>query len=48
MKRITEYEAKCLDGVMANVTDNWKWHISEGYLGDLFGNRSDDVRISIG
>ncbi len=35
-------------GVMANVTDNWKWLASGGYLGYLFGDRSDDVKIAVG
>jgi len=35
-------------GVVANVTDDWKWLISTGYLGYLFGDRSDDVKISVG
>jgi len=35
-------------GVMANMTDNWKWLISAGYLGYIFGDRSDDVKISVG
>ena len=35
-------------GVVANVTDNWKWQISAGYLGYLLGDRSDDIKISVG
>ncbi len=35
-------------GVVVNVADNWKWLASGGYLGYLFGDRSDDVRISVG
>jgi hypothetical protein len=35
-------------GIMANITDNWKWLASGGYLGYLFGDRSDDVKISVG
>ncbi len=35
-------------GVVANVTDNWKWLVSAGYLGYLFGDRSDDIKISVG
>ena len=35
-------------GVMANVTDNWKWLISGGYLGYPLGDHSDDVHISVG
>ncbi len=35
-------------GVVANVTDNWKWLISGGYLGYLFGDQSDDVRMTVG
>jgi hypothetical protein len=35
-------------GVMANVTDNWKWLISGGYLGYPLGDQSDDVHISVG
>jgi hypothetical protein len=35
-------------GVVSNVTDNWKWLVSAGYLGYLFGDRSDDVSISVG
>ena len=35
-------------GLMANVTDNWKWLISGGYLGYPLGDHSDDVHISVG
>ncbi len=35
-------------GVVANVTDNWKWLASGGYLGYVFGDRSDDVNIYVG
>ncbi len=35
-------------GVVANVTNNWKWLASAGYLGYLFGDRSDDIKISAG
>ena len=34
-------------GVVANVTDNWKWLISSGYLGYPLGNHSDDVKLSV-
>ena len=35
-------------GIVANITDNWKWLTTAGYLGYLFGDRSDDVNISVG
>ncbi len=35
-------------GVVANVTNNWKWRASAGFLGYLFGDRSDDMNISVG
>ena len=35
-------------GVMANVTDNWKWLVSAGYMGYPLGDRSDDTPISVG
>ena len=35
-------------GLMANVTDNWKWLISGGYLGYPLGDHSDDAHISVG
>ncbi len=35
-------------GMVANMTNNWKWRASAGYLGYLFGDRSDDIRISVG
>ncbi len=35
-------------GIVANIIDNWKWLVSGGYLGYLFGDRSDDINISIG
>ncbi len=35
-------------GVVANVTDNWKWLASGGYLGYLIGDRSDDIKFSVG
>jgi len=35
-------------GVVANITDKWKWLASGGYVGYLFGDRSDDVKITIG
>jgi len=35
-------------GVMANVTDNWKWLASGGYLGYFLGHRSDDIQVSVG
>lgn len=35
-------------GIVVNVTDNWKWLASGGYLGYVFGDRSDDVSISVG
>ncbi len=35
-------------GIAANVTDNWKWLMSAGYLGYFLGDRSDDVNISVG
>ena len=35
-------------GIMASVTDNWKWLASAGYLGYPLGDRSDDVKISVG
>ena len=34
-------------GVVVNLTERWKWLISGGYLGYLFGDRSDDVKISV-
>ncbi len=35
-------------GVMATITPSWKWLVSAGYLGYLFGDRSDDIPISVG
>ena len=35
-------------GVLANLTSNWKWMASAGYLGYLLGDRSDDIKISVG
>jgi len=35
-------------GVVANVTDNWKWLISGGYLRYPLGDHSDDAHISVG
>jgi len=35
-------------GVVANVTDNWKWLASGGYLGYFLGHRSDDIQVSVG
>ena len=35
-------------GVMATITPKWKWLVSAGYLGYLFGDRSDDIPISVG
>ncbi len=35
-------------GVIANLTDRWKWRVSTGYLGYLFGDQSDDIHISVG
>lgn len=35
-------------GMVANVTENWKWLVSGGYLGYFLGDRSDDVSISVG
>ena len=35
-------------GVIANVTDRWKWRISGGYRGYFLGDRSDDVMVSVG
>ncbi len=35
-------------GVVATITDKWKWLASGGYLRYLFGDRSDDLKISIG
>jgi hypothetical protein len=35
-------------GVMATITNNWKWLISAGYMGYFLGDRSDDIPISVG
>ena len=35
-------------GVVAQVTGNWKWLISGGYLGYPLGDHSDDVKFSVG
>ncbi len=35
-------------GVTANITDNWKWLVSAGYLGYFLGQRSDDLQVSVG
>ncbi|MDH5585854.1 MAG: DUF4105 domain-containing protein, partial [Nitrospirota bacterium] len=35
-------------GVVANVTENWKWLASGGYLGYFLGHRSDDIQVSVG
>jgi hypothetical protein len=35
-------------GVMATITNNWKWLISAGYMGYPLGDRSDDTPISVG
>ncbi len=34
-------------GLMANVTDNWKWPISGGYLDFPLGDHCNDVYISV-
>ena len=35
-------------GLATTITDNWKWLVSAGYLGYFFGQRSDDILVSIG
>lgn len=35
-------------GLMATITENWKWLISGGYLYYPLGDRSDDFNLSIG
>lgn len=35
-------------GIMSNISDNWKWLISGGYLGYPLGDQSDDVHLSVG
>jgi len=35
-------------GVMATITNNWKWLVSGGYIGYFLGDRSDDIPISVG
>ncbi len=35
-------------GVMATITNNWKWLVSAGYIGYPLGDRSDDIPISVG
>ncbi len=35
-------------GIVANLTDHWKLSASAGYVGYLFGDRSDDLKISVG
>ena len=35
-------------GLIANVTDNWKWLVSGGYPKYHLGDHSDDVHISVG
>ncbi|TFG61220.1 MAG: DUF4105 domain-containing protein [Nitrospirales bacterium] len=35
-------------GVIATITNNWKWLLSAGYMGYLLGDRSDDIPISVG
>ena len=35
-------------GVMATITNKWKWLISAGYIGYVFGDRSDDMPLSVG
>ncbi len=35
-------------GVVAKLTDNWKVMASAGYLGYFFGDRSDDLKVSVG
>ena len=35
-------------GVSANITENWKWLVSAGYLVYPLGDQSDDVPISVG
>ena len=35
-------------GVVATITNNWKWLISAGYVYYPLGQRSDDIPISVG
>lgn len=35
-------------GILATITDRWKWRISAGYLGYLLGDQSDDISIEVG